>query len=96
MDQYEQGKFNQLAVAHKCSVLLFTKDKFSNLGKKLRPEFDKLFVSSELKDSIKLLSTSHAESNEPKNSIDLVRVPVLVVNSMHSYRSFSYVDTGRL
>ena len=71
MDQYEQAKFSQLAVAHKCSVLIFTKDKFSNLGKKLRPEFEKVFVSNELKDCLKLLSAP-VESTEPRNCIDLV------------------------
>jgi hypothetical protein len=72
MDQYEQSKFAQLAVAHKCSILLFTKDKFSNLGKKLRPEFEKLYLSSELKDCIKLLSTPSSDGGETRNAVDLV------------------------
>jgi hypothetical protein len=74
MDQYEQAKFTQLALANKCNVLLFTKDKFSNLGKKLRPEFDKLFLSSELKDCLKLLGNAAAEGSEPRNAVDLVRL----------------------
>ena len=74
MDQYEQNKFAQLAIAHKCTILLFTKDKFGTLGKKLRPEFDKLFMSGELKDSVKLLSKINNEGSEPRNVIDLVRI----------------------
>lgn len=73
MDQYEIGKFSQLAVAHKCSLLYFTKDKFSTLGKKLRPEFERLYHSSELKDCVKLLGKTIGEGSEPRNIVDLVR-----------------------
>lgn len=72
MDLYELAKFTQLAIAHKCSLLFFTKDKFSNLGKKLRPEFEKLYLSSELKDCIKLLSTAITDGSEQHNAVDLV------------------------
>lgn len=74
MDQYEALKFSQLSVANKSSVLLFTKDKFSQLGKKLRPEFEKFYVSSELKDCLKLLGTSNEISAgaEPTNAVDMV------------------------
>jgi hypothetical protein len=75
MDQYEQVKFTQLALANKCSVLLFTKDKFSNMGKKLRPEFDRFYLSAELKDCLKLLGNAAAEGGEPRNAVDLVSTP---------------------
>ena len=74
MDQYEALKFSQLAIANKSNVLLFTKDKFSQLGKKLRPEFDKFYVSSELKDCLKLLGppSEGIAGVEPTNAVDLV------------------------
>ena len=72
MDHYERAKFSQLEVAHKCSILFFTKDKFSTLGKKLRPEFDKFYLSSELKDCIKLLGST-AEGTDTHNAVDLVK-----------------------
>lgn len=81
MDRYEELKFSQLAVAHRCSILFFTKDKFSNLGKKLRPEFDKLYLSSELKDCIKLLSTPVIEGGELHNPVDLVCLTKCNINT---------------
>lgn len=80
MDQYELSKFAQLAVAHKCSVLYFTKDKFSTLGKKLRPEFERLYLSSEMKDCTKLLGKTIGEGSEPKNIVDLVGFCQLLSN----------------
>jgi hypothetical protein len=79
MDQYELRRFNELAVAHKSSVLYFTKDKLGTIGKKLRPEFEKLYISSELKDCLKLLGKVTYENAEPKNAVDLVSTYLSVV-----------------
>lgn len=91
MDQYEIGKLSQLSVAHKCSVLFFTKDKFSTLGKKLRPEFERLFLSSELKDCTKLLGKTIGEGSEPRNIVDLVTfIPQVSLSTLLTF-SFSTV-----
>lgn len=73
MDYYEQSRLAQFEVAHRSTVLLFTKEKFSILGRKLRPELGKLYVSSELRDCTKLLGNTDSEELEVKNNVDLVR-----------------------
>ena len=56
-------KFQELNMAHSCGVLIYTRDKFClGLAKKLRPEFSKFFVSSEVKDCMKLIERFNKNS----------------------------------
>lgn len=102
MDQYEALKFSQLSVANKSSVLLFTKDKFSQLGKKLRPEFEKFYVSSELKDCLKLLGNSNESGSgaEPTNAVDMVSSYFFCASKLQQkvmkFCALSYSGVGRL
>lgn len=72
IDHYEVNRLKQLQNIHNSHVLLFSKDKFCPLGRKLRPELGKLYMSSEFKDCSKLLDKIDDEYSD--YHIDLVIV----------------------
>ena len=49
-------KIQELNLAHNCGVLMYSRDKVCiNLAKKIRPEFSKFYLSSEVKDCIRMI-----------------------------------------
>lgn len=61
-----------LSVAHKSTILVFTRDKFNAIGKKLRADFNKVLLSSEYKDCVNYLKTRTNDNQDSKSGVDLV------------------------
>lgn len=71
--EFAQIKFQQLEQAHNDNILVFARDKIlANLARKLRPEFGKVLISSELKDCQKLIGKITNENMDQKHGIDLI------------------------
>lgn len=73
LEEYTQLKFKQLEIANNSVLLIYTRDRTDHaLAKKLRPEFKKVLISTELKDCQKIISKI---TNETKDEapVDVVR-----------------------
>jgi hypothetical protein len=65
-DQYANRYIEWLKSAHNSSVLLVSKNKFSkNLGRKLRPELSKMFISSSTSDALWLIEKYNSNPDVP-------------------------------
>ena len=65
-------KIQELNIAHSCGVLMYSRDKMCvALAKKLRPEFSKFYLSSEVKDCIRMVDKFNADAENTR--IDVVR-----------------------
>lgn len=72
MDEFTKLKVNQLEIARNANILLYYRERASHgLGKKLRSEVGRLFVSTEVKDCMKVL-TRLTNENMDSTAIDLV------------------------
>lgn len=72
-DEFIQLKLDQLNVASSSNILFFIRDRsFLHLAKKLKIEFNKVFVCSEMKEAMKLLNKITNETQETALRIDLV------------------------
>lgn len=70
-----EKRIQELNLAHNCGVLMYSRDKFCiNLAKKLRPEFSRFFLSSEVKDCIQLIERFN-------KNIDNIGIDLVVVDS---------------
>lgn len=72
LDDFTALKFKQLEIAQGSTILIYTRDRTDHgLAKKLRPEFLKVLISTEVKDCQKLIAkiTNDTKDEAP---IDLV------------------------
>lgn len=80
LDDFTALKFKQLEIAQGSTILIYTRDRTDHgLAKKLRPEFLKVLISTEVKDCQKLISkiTNDTKDEAP---IDLVRsTPTMLI-----------------
>ncbi len=73
MDEFTKLKVSQLEIARDTNVLLYYRERATHaLGKKLRAEVARLFISTEVKDCLKVLTRINNE-NMDGTMIDLVR-----------------------
>jgi uncharacterized protein YceH (UPF0502 family) len=71
-DEFTKLKLNQLEIARSTNVLLYYRERAVHaVGKKLRTEVARLFVSTEVKDCMKVLTRINNE-NFDGTLIDLV------------------------
>jgi hypothetical protein len=85
MEEFASLKFRQLDIAQSSTLLIYTRDRSDHgLAKKLRPEFQKLSITSEVRDCQKLFKRI---TNDTKDEfpIDVVRYLVMHI----SYAAFS-------
>jgi hypothetical protein len=72
-DEFVRLKQSQLAVAKHANVMLYYREKATQaLGKKLRSEVGRVFLSTEIKDCMKVLSRINNENES--TPIDLVSI----------------------
>lgn len=70
-------KIQELNLAHSCGVLMYSRDKICiNIAKKLKPEFGKFYLSSEVKDCIKLIEKFN-------KNVDNIGIDIVRFNSYH-------------
>lgn len=73
MDGLKRLKVEQLECIHGSNLLLYSRERSGHLlGRKLKAEFNRVFISSEIKDCQKILSKYNNESMDAKNAIDIV------------------------
>ncbi len=73
MDGLKTLRASQLQLVHSANLLFYTRERNSHaIARKLKSEFNRVFISSELKDCQRLLSKYHNESTDNKNAIDIV------------------------
>lgn len=73
MDAYNTLRLKQLAIAHKTTLLIFSKNR--ELGRKLRPEFSKCFIVSDLREGIKSIKKYNADPDNPGIDVALIDCP---------------------
>jgi len=70
MDAYNTLRLKQLTIAHKTTLLIFSKNR--ELGRKLRPEFAKCYFVSDLREGIKSIKKYNADPDNPGIDVALI------------------------
>ena len=73
LDKFSELKLSQLELLHNSNLLVFTRERFTiGLAKRFRPEFNRVFLTNELKDTIKMIAKYNNDNSEA-TPIDCVR-----------------------
>lgn len=70
IDEVQRELFRNLTIAHKSSLLVYSKDSDSTkLAKKLRPEFEKIYVTGDFTEALNMISGARVRNS---NLVDLI------------------------
>ena len=73
MDEYTKVKLVQLDIAQESSIVVYSRERSGVvLGRKIRAEFGRVYISNEVKDCQKALSKIHNENMDPNFEVDCV------------------------